>query len=79
MAKMESAFLSFRRALGTQGRKQWEPEAVPETSLILATRQPGQCLTFCFLLRKPRCREDKCVAKAQPYPKRVGIVSAPSK
>lgn len=23
--------------------------------------------------------EDKCVAKAQPYPKRVGIVSAPSK
>ena len=62
-----------------QGRKQREPETVPETSLILSTRQPGQCFAFRFLQRKPRCRDGKCEVKAPPYPKRLGIVSAPGK
>lgn len=79
MAKMEWACLPFRRALGVQGRERWEPGAVPEAPLIPAARQPGQWFTFHFLLRKPSGREGKRVAKAQPYPKRVGIASAPGK
>lgn len=52
---------------------------MPEAPLIPAARQPGQWFTFRFLLKKPRGREGKCVVKPQPYPKRVGIVSAPGK
>lgn len=80
---MDSAFLSFRSALGTQGngrRKQWEPETVPGTSPNPDNKAARS--VFYVLLpdeetevwRGEACSEDLALPK-----ERSGFVLAPGK